>query len=68
MDAVDILKHLKYARIIKAYAEQTEKSYREAMDIFFKSMTFQLLEDGIADMHCRSDLYLVDELILEGKL
>lgn len=67
MDTVDILKHLKYARIIKAYAEQTGKNYREAMDIFFKSLTFQLLEDGIADLHCRSDLYLVDELIIEEK-
>lgn len=32
---------------------------------FYNSTTFQLLEDGVADMHCRSDLYLVDELKLE---
>ncbi|MCQ2265438.1 MAG: DUF3791 domain-containing protein [Bacteroidales bacterium] len=65
MDAVAILKQMKYARIIKAYAEQFGVSYFASMKLFYNSMTFQLLEDGIADLHCRSDLYLVDELRLE---
>lgn len=65
MDAVQILKQLKYARIIKAYAEQYGTTYQEAMDLLFHSVTLQLIEEGVADMHCRSDLYLVDELHLE---
>lgn len=65
MDAVAILKQMKYARIIKAYAEQFGVSYYDAMKFFYRSVTFQLLEDGVADLHCRSDLYLVDELHLE---
>lgn len=65
MDAVETLKLLKYARIIKGFAEQTQKSYAKAMDLFFHSVTFQLLQDGEADLHCRSDLYLIDELKME---
>ena len=65
MDAVKIIKQMKYARIIKAFAEQVGMSYYEAMRFFYNSTTFQLLEDGVADMHCRSDLYIVDELKLE---
>lgn len=65
MDAVGTLKLLKYARIIKGFAEQTNMSYAKAMDLFFHSVTFLLLQDGEADLHCRSDLYLIDELKLE---
>lgn len=70
MDAVGTLKLLKYARIIKGFAEQMKMPYAKAMDLFFHSLTFQLLQDGEADLHCRSDLYLIDELKLEiyGKL
>ena len=51
-------------------AEQMKIPYAKAMDLFFHSLTFQLLQDGEADLHCRSDLYLIDELKLEiyGKL
>lgn len=33
--------------------------------MFYHSTTFQLLQEGIADLHCRSDLYLADELMME---
>ena len=33
--------------------------------MFYDSKTFELISEGIADMHCMSDEYLVDELILE---
>lgn len=65
MDAVETLKLLKYARIIKGFAEQNKLSYAKAMDLFFHSLTFQLLQDGEADLYCRSDLYLIDELKIE---
>ena len=29
------------------------------------SMVYQLMRDGVSDMHCMSDLYLADELKLE---
>ncbi len=65
MDGIAVLRQMKYARIIKAYAEQFGTSYYEAMRLFYHSTTHQLLEDKVADLHCRSDLYLVDELRLE---
>ena len=65
MDAVGIIKQLKYARIIKLFSEQKGLSLAKAMDLFYHSSTFQLLQEGIADLHCRSDLYLADELCLE---
>ena len=30
--------------------------------------TFELINEGVADIHCMSDEYLVDELILESKI
>ena len=38
---------------------------REALDFFYKSQIYQEMRDGISDMHCRSEKYLAEELILE---
>ena len=38
-----------------------------ALDFFYKSELYQLISQGISDMHCRSDLYLIDELEEEYK-
>jgi hypothetical protein len=35
------------------------------MELFFNSDTMQLIQDGVADLHCRSDLYLAEEVLLE---
>ena len=32
---------------------------------FFDSTTYDLISNGVADMHCFSDEYLADELLLE---
>ena len=32
------------------------------MDIFYHSQVYQLIRDGVSDMHCMSDLYLAEEL------
>ncbi|GJG26375.1 hypothetical protein PRRU23_00750 [Segatella bryantii] len=34
----------------------------EATDIFYSSETASMIEDGIADLHCRSDRYLAGEV------
>jgi len=52
----------KYARIIAAISQMHKVSLEEAMDIFYNSETFQLIEEGIADLHCRSDKYLAEEI------
>ena len=59
-----LLQH-KYARIVKLFAEQTGLTYEEALDFFYNSKTFELISEGVADMHCLSDEYLAEELLLE---
>lgn len=68
MQANKIILQRKYARIVQKLAEKTGKSYEEALGLFYDSKTFELISDGVADMHCMSDEYLVDELIAELKL
>lgn len=48
--------------------EVTGYVHDEVRKFYFKpydSKTFELISEGVADMHCMSDEYLVDELILE---
>lgn len=52
----------KYARIIEAISEMHAISLDKAMDIFYNSDIMKLLEEGIADLHCRSDKYLAEEI------
>ncbi len=56
---------MKIARIIALYSEQHDVPLDEAADIYYKSITSQLIEEGAGDLHCRSDQYLVDELWFE---
>ena len=50
----------KFSHIIVALSEQHNISIEQAMDIFYNSTTSQLIEDGVADLHCRSSKYLAD--------
>lgn len=65
MEANPIILQMKYARIVKIFAEQTGLSYEEALGKFYDSQTYDLISNGVADMHCFSDEYLADELLLE---
>ena len=56
---------MKYARIVRLFAEKANLSYELALGKFYDSKTFYLISNGIADMHCFSDEYLSDELLLE---
>ncbi|MBQ8065929.1 MAG: DUF3791 domain-containing protein [Prevotella sp.] len=58
---------MKYARLIDGISRQQNISREEAMDRFYHSDTFQMIQSGIADLHCRSDKYLIDEFCLEWK-
>lgn len=58
---------MKYARIIAAIAKMMDIDEALAMDIFYNSDTMQLINDGVGDLHCRSDLYLAEEIIREHK-
>lgn len=65
MEANKTILQMKYARIILRLAEVLGVSNTEAMDVFYNSRTFQLMEQGVADMHCLSDWYLADEIARE---
>ncbi len=62
MNANPTLLRMKYARVIEAYAAKTGCTLDEALDRFYRSQTYQLLRDGISDLHCMSDDYLAEEL------
>lgn len=65
MQANPILLQRKYARIVKLFAEQAGLTYEQALDAFYNSKTFELISEGVADMHCFSDDYLAEELMIE---
>ena len=62
MNAHPVLLQKKYARIIAGFAEKEKMSLENALDFFYKSDLYQLMSQGISDMHCRSDFYLVEDL------
>ena len=61
-DAFYAILEAKYARIIAAISELHGVSLEESMDIFYKSPLLPLIEEGVADLHCRSDHYLAEEI------
>ena len=67
MNANPILLQKKYARVVKLFAEQNNLALDEALGIFYHSQLYQLMSEGISDMHCMSDEYLVQELEEEQK-
>ena len=60
-----ILLQKKYARVIECFAKKQGISLDEALDLFYRSEVYQLMREGVSDMHCMSDLYLAEELRLE---
>ena len=69
MLANPILWQKKYARIVAQFAQAENISMSRALELFYHSVTYGLMSQGISDMHCMSDGYFVEELQLEyGKL
>lgn len=66
-DTFHAILEAKYARIIKEISEMHDITLKEAMDMFYDSDMLPLLEDGVADLHCRSDKYLAEEIWNENK-
>lgn len=65
METNKTILQMKYGRIVKAFAKETGISLNEALDKFYNSNTFILMDEGIADMQTMSDIYLTDELLIE---
>lgn len=58
-----ILQDMKYARIIEVISEKQNISLDEAMDMLYSSQLFEIIDDGTADLICRSDIYIAEEII-----
>jgi hypothetical protein len=54
---------MKYARIIDLIAQKQNIALESAMEMLYASPLFEIIDDGTADLICRSDLYLADEVI-----
>lgn len=65
METSKTILQMKYGRIVKAFAKEAGISLDEALDKFYNSNTFILMDEGIADMQTMSDIYLTDELLIE---
>ena len=61
-ESKQILRSSQCARIIVCISEMFNVSLDKATDIFYSSETASMIEDGIADLHCRSDRYLAGEV------
>ncbi|NPD81139.1 DUF3791 domain-containing protein [Palleniella muris] len=64
-DSKQIVMDAKYARIIMEMSQMYGVSLEEATDIFYNSEIAELVQDEVADLHCRSDKYLAAEIMRE---
>ena len=62
MNANPVLLQKKYTRIIMLLAKEKGISLHQALSFFYHSELYDLLSEGISDMHCMSDEYLVKDL------
>ena len=65
MEANRILLQKKYTRIIMLLAEKQGILVEEALKIFYESDVYKMMSTGEADLHCRSDYYILDEILIE---
>lgn len=65
MIANPILLQRKYARIIELFSQKTGTTLDESLEFFYHSNEYKLLREGVSDLHCMSDDYIVEDLILE---
>ena len=64
-ESKQILRSAQCARIITCISEMYQVPLDEAADVYYNSDTAALIEEGIADLHCRSDKYLAGEIYRE---
>ncbi len=62
MSANPILLQMKYARVVERFAEICHLGFGEALDFFYHSQEYQLISQGVSDLHCMSYEYLAEDL------
>ncbi len=63
-----ILLQKKYARVTGSFAKDQRLFLMGHRGLFYRSEVYQLMRDGISDMHCMSDLYFAEELRMEYQM
>ena len=66
MKADKTLLQFKYDSVIETLSALKGIPLRQALDMFYKSQTYIEMREGISDMHCRSDIYLAEDIISEN--
>lgn len=61
-ESIQVIRSAQCARIIAAISEMYGVSIIEATDIYYNSEISNLIEEGVSDLHCRSDKYLAEEV------
>ncbi|MCH5239683.1 MAG: DUF3791 domain-containing protein [Muribaculaceae bacterium] len=62
-----VLRGEKNAGIIRSLSDLYGIGIEESADLYYNSDTFTLIEDKVADLHCRSDKYLATLVMDEYK-
>ncbi|MBD5457485.1 MAG: DUF3791 domain-containing protein [Lachnospiraceae bacterium] len=62
MNAEPLILQMKYTDIVKGLAEALHLTLDEALKFFYQSEVYQLMKDGVSDMHCMSEKYLIEDL------
>ena len=67
MIASKTLLQMKYARVISLFAERAGITAGQAMGFFYHSTEYRLMREGVGYLHCMTDDYIVDDLMLDWK-
>lgn len=62
MTANPILLQKNIAVLLNALLNSRDFHWMRLLDFFYHSLVYQLIRDGVSDMHCMSDAYLAEEL------
>lgn len=62
MNANATLLQMKYTRVVSLFARQAGITLSDALTFFYHSNLYQLVKNGVSDMHCMSDAYLAEDL------
>lgn len=65
MEANKLLLQSLNKKIILRFAKLTGKTLDESMELYYNSQTYEMISKGIGDMHCKGEIYLTDELLME---
>ena len=65
MNANPVLMQKKYTRVVELFAQKAGLTLDDALKVFYHSDVYDLMSDGISNMHCMSDIYLADDLLRE---